>query len=80
MRPEPHPWSDGIDAFAWGTNDLAQSMGYTGKPDHPDVQAAQNAIGDRIHAAGRKLSGDITRAINLPALIVEGAQKFLADG
>ena len=71
---------EGIDAFAWGTNDLAQSMGYTGQPDHPDVQAAQNAIGDRIHAAGRKLSTDITRAINLPALIVEGAQRFLADG
>ena len=28
---------DGVDAFAWGPNDLAQSMGYPGEPEHPEV-------------------------------------------
>lgn len=70
---------DGIDAFAWGTNDLAQSMGYPGQPGHPAVQEAQNAIGDRIHAAGRHLQSDILEAMPLIGTILDGAQKFLAD-
>ncbi len=68
---------EGIDAFAWGTNDLAQSMGYPGQPEHPAVQEAQNAIGDRIHAAGRKLSSDITETVALNSLILDGSRKFL---
>jgi 4-hydroxy-2-oxoheptanedioate aldolase len=69
----------GIDAFAWGPNDLAQSMGLPGGPQHPDVLAAQRQVADRIHAAGRKLNSDIMAALNLPELIVNGAQQFLAD-
>ena len=33
---------DGIDAFAWGSNDLAQAMGFPGQPDHPEVKAAED--------------------------------------
>ncbi len=69
---------DGIDCFAWGTNDLAQSMGYPGKPEHPVVQEAQNAIGERIHAAGRKLSSDLHAAVALNDLILSGSRAFLA--
>lgn len=68
---------EGIDAFAWGTNDLAQSMGYPGKPEHPVVQEAQNSIGERIHAAGRHLSSDIHTALALNSLILDGAKSFL---
>ena len=69
---------EGIDAYAWGTNDLAQSMGYPGQPEHPAVQDAQNAVGDRIHAAGRKLSSDITETVALNSLILDGSRHFLA--
>ncbi len=69
---------EGIDAYAWGTNDLAQSMGYPGQPEHPVVQDAQNGIGDRIHAAGRMLSSDITETVALNSLILDGSRHFLA--
>lgn len=69
----------GIDAFAWGPNDLAQSMGLPGQPQHPDVLAAQRQVADRIHAAGGKLNSDLMVTLNLPELIVTGARQFLAD-
>ena len=69
---------EGIDAFAWGSNDLAQSMGLPGQPDHPDVKEAERKAAEKIHAAGRKLSSDLSVAINAPSLIIEGAQRFLA--
>ncbi|MDP7620056.1 MAG: aldolase/citrate lyase family protein [Dehalococcoidia bacterium] len=68
---------DGIDAFAWGSNDLAQSMGLPGQPDHPDVKAAEASVADRIHAAGRKMSSDLTAVLGLPNLILDGARAFL---
>jgi len=68
---------DGIDAFAWGSNDLAQSMGFPGQPDHPEVKAAEASVEERIHAAGRKMSTDISSAVNLPELILSGARAYL---
>ncbi len=68
---------EGIDAFAWGSNDLAQSMGYPGQPDHPEVKAAEASVEERIHAAGRKMSTDLSSAINLPELILSGARAYL---
>lgn len=68
---------DGIDAFAWGSNDLAQSMGLPGQPDHPEVKAAEASVQERIHAAGRKMSSDISSAINVPELILSGARAYL---
>ena len=69
---------EGIDCFAWGTNDLAQSMGYPGQPEHPVVMDAQNAVGERIHAAGRHISSDLHVAIALNDLILNGSRDFLA--
>ena len=67
---------DGIDAFASGSNDLAQSMGLPGQPDHPEVKAAVAAVADRIHAAGRKTSADMLTAITLPSIILDAARQF----
>jgi 4-hydroxy-2-oxoheptanedioate aldolase len=67
---------EGIDAFAWGSNDLAQSMGLPGRPDHPDVKAAEASVEARIHAEGRKMYSDMQTAINLPSLILDGAEVF----
>ena len=69
---------DGIDAFAWGSNDLAQSMGFPGQPDHPEVKAAERGIEERIHAAGRKMSWDLSTGVSAPTLILDGIRGFLA--
>lgn len=68
---------DGIDAFASGSNDLAQSMGLPGQPDHADVKAAEAAVVDRIHAAGRKTSTDISAVIGLTSIILGAARQFV---
>ena len=70
---------EGIDAFTGGPNDLAQSMGLPGQPEHPDVLAAQERVADRVRAAGRKPRVDVIDWIYLPELIVGGAKRFLAD-
>ena len=54
---------EGIDAYAWGSDDLAQSMGFPGQPDHPEVKEAERGSG-RAHPRGgtqdvvRHLDGD----------------------
>jgi len=42
-----------VDAFFIAPGDLAQSMGYPGQMDHPDVQAAVQDAVRRVRAAGR---------------------------
>jgi 4-hydroxy-2-oxoheptanedioate aldolase len=69
----------GMDAYVFGPNDLAQSMGLPGQPGHPDVVAAQRQVTDRIYDAGGKLHSDLMAMIELRHLIVDGAQQFLAD-
>lgn len=44
---------DGIDVVFIGASDLAQSMGYPGRPDHPEVRAAIDRIIDLGVAASR---------------------------
>jgi 2-keto-3-deoxy-L-rhamnonate aldolase RhmA len=42
---------DGIDVVFIGASDLAQSMGYPGRPNHPEVRATIDGIIDRCVAA-----------------------------
>jgi 4-hydroxy-2-oxoheptanedioate aldolase len=44
---------EGIDVLFIGASDLAQSMGYPGRPDHPQVRAAIDRIIDQGVAASR---------------------------
>ena len=44
---------DGVDVFFIGPSDLSQSMGYPGRTDAPEVQAAMTAAFAAIAAAGR---------------------------
>lgn len=55
----------GIDAMFIGPTDLSVSMGYPGRPDHPQVQATIADCIRRIAAAGRA-----------PGVLVTGAQQF----
>ncbi len=56
---------DGIDLIAFGSNDLAQSMGYPGYPDHPEVRAAEDRVRAAVHAAGKLLTEDVESGINM---------------
>ncbi len=58
---------EGIDVYFIGASDLAQSMGYPGRPETPEVQAAVDEIVRRTLAAGRVVgvnapSGEAVRA------------------
>jgi hypothetical protein len=53
----------GIDLYGIGPHDLAQSLGYPGEPDHPEV--GQGDEPDRhaaVHAAGKKMQLDVMNA------------------
>ena len=56
---------EGIDLIAFGSNDLAQSMGYPGYPNHPDVRAAEDRVREATHAAGKLLTEDVESGINM---------------
>jgi 2-keto-3-deoxy-L-rhamnonate aldolase RhmA len=47
---------DGVDAVFFGPGDLAASMGFTGRPDHPEVTAEIDAALERVRRA-RKAAG-----------------------
>ena len=70
---------EGIDAFSGGPSDLAQSMGLPGQMDHPDAVKAAQEASERIKAAGRKLSSDLTASVDVRSFILGGARKFLAE-
>ena len=56
---------EGIDLIAFGSNDLAQSMGHPGYPDHPEVRAAEDRVREATHAAGKLLTEDVESGINM---------------
>ncbi len=56
---------EGIDLIAFGSNDLAQSMGYPGYPNHPEVRAAEDRVREATHAAGKLLTEDVESGINM---------------
>ena len=83
---------DHIDVFFVAPGDLAQSMGFPGQMDHPQVQAAIDAAVSRIRAAG-KAPGVLTTPatvgrylekgalflyVSLAAVLDPGAKGFLA--
>ncbi len=51
---------DHIDVFFVAPSDLAQTMGYTGQPNHPEVRAVIDDAITRIVAAGRTAGALVT--------------------
>jgi 4-hydroxy-2-oxoheptanedioate aldolase len=68
---------EGVDFFSYGPNDLAQSMGLPGEPEHPKVQAAMSQTTVRIYEAGKKILSDVMVSITATELILNAAQEFL---
>jgi 4-hydroxy-2-oxoheptanedioate aldolase len=44
---------EGLDVCHVAANDLSNSMGFTGQPDHPDVREAQAKVVKQIRAGGK---------------------------
>ena len=71
---------DGIHSYHVGTNDLAQSMGLPGQPNHPDVLEVAEKISEKIHAAGKKMSHEVVVAARGTNLFLDAAKRFMASG
>jgi 4-hydroxy-2-oxoheptanedioate aldolase len=69
---------DNIDVFFMAPSDLAQTMGYTGQPNHPEVQAVVTRCMDQIVAAG-KITGTVANDENVEGYIDKGARFFLTS-
>jgi 2-keto-3-deoxy-L-rhamnonate aldolase RhmA len=68
---------EGIDVFFPGPGDLAQSMGYPGRSDHPEVQAVIDKAIAQIAAAG-KVAGAVVTAETAESYARKGARFFLS--
>lgn len=53
-----------INYFAGGPQDMAQSLGLPGEPNHPEVQDAYARASEKIHAAGKKWFDEITDSVS----------------
>jgi 4-hydroxy-2-oxoheptanedioate aldolase len=68
---------EGIDLYALGAQDIAQSMGLQGQPNHPKVKEYENTIRNAVHAAGKKMAEEVTSSARAANLFIDGARAFL---
>lgn len=69
---------EGIDLFASGAQDIAQSMGLPGQPNHPRVQEFERQVRDAVHAAGRRMADDAMASMRADHVFLDGARAFIA--
>lgn len=68
----------GIDLYSIGPNDFAQSLGYPGRPDHPEVIKTMQEITRRIQAAGKTMQLDVMQGPWVSDMLLEAGRKSLA--
>mgnify|MGYP001416537643 FL=1 len=68
---------EGIDLFTSGAQDIAQSMGLSGQPNHARVKEFEAQIRDAVHAAGRKMAEDVMVSARATNMFLDGARAFL---
>ena len=69
----------GIDAVFFGTGDLALSMGFGGRVDHPAVQAAVAEGWKKVLDAGKVLIGVPSDAASAKQMLDDGVLLILTD-
>jgi 4-hydroxy-2-oxoheptanedioate aldolase len=62
----------GIDAVFIGPADLAISLGFPGRPDHPTVAAAIGKIQEQVREAGQVLAGFARSEVDAKVLAEQG--------
>ena len=68
---------DGIDFYASGAQDIAQSMGLPGQPNHPDVKKFEETVIDKVHKSGKKMADDVMHSARAVNMFLESSSKFL---
>ena len=68
---------EGIDLYASGPQDIAQSMGLPGQPNHPRVKEFEAQVQDAVHAAGKKMVSDVMDSARAVNLFLDGCRAFL---
>src|SRR6184192_2111818 len=69
---------DNIDVFFVAPSDLAQTMGYTGQPNHPEVLAVVDRCLAQIVAAG-KVPGHLGHEDTVESYMEKGVRFFLTS-
>ena len=67
----------GIDMYSIGPNDFAQSLGYPGQPDHPEVAKAMQEIIRRIHQAGGTMQVDVMEGAWVSDMLIDAGRRTL---
>ena len=70
----------GIKVFAGGPNDLAQSMGHPGQPDHPDCLKVTDEGTAKIHAAGKFRNEDVMISVDATIAVRDAMRSMLDSG
>ena len=70
---------DGIDLFALGAQDIAQSMGLQGQPNHPKVKEYEDTVRQKVHAAGKQMAEDVMDSARAGNLFLDGARAYLKE-
>ncbi|MBM3933530.1 MAG: hypothetical protein FJ319_04395 [SAR202 cluster bacterium] len=67
----------GIDYYTSGPNDIAQSMGLLGQPNHPRVKEFEAKVRERVHGAGKRMYDEITSNARVWDLFINAGQEFV---
>ena len=68
---------EGIDLYASGAQDIAQSLGLPGQPNHQRVQEFEAQVRDAVHAAGKQMADDVMASARATNLFMDGARAWL---
>ena len=68
---------EGIDYFSSGPQDIAQSMGLPGQPQHPRVLEFEATVRDAVHAAGKKMVDDDMVSARTADMLLDASRAFL---
>jgi 2-keto-3-deoxy-L-rhamnonate aldolase RhmA len=69
----------GIDLYSIGPNDFAQSLGYPGQPDHPEVVTAMQEITRRIQQAGGMMQRDVMEGAWVSDMLLAAGRRILSS-
>ena len=70
---------DGIDIYGSGPQDIAQSLGLPGQPNHPKVKEFEAKVADAVHAAGKKTAADAYELARSTNMFLDAARAFLRE-
>jgi len=68
----------GIDLYSIGPNDFAQSLGYPGQPDHPEVVKTMQEITNCIRQAGRRMQADVMQGAWVSDMLLDAGRRILS--